>query len=144
MLTSPDGQAEFFPPTSLEKSARATGADAVRYRVDYLMVPMRDGVRLATVVIRPKAAGRYPTVISRTPYAMTSFERTEGLYRPLFEDDYVIIVQNERGSEWSEGEFGFLTSTTADAVDTWTGSRARGGRTDGSGCTAARRRPRTS
>ena len=67
MLTSPDGQAEFFPPTSLEKSARATGADAVRYRVDYLMVPMRDGVRLATVVIRPKAAGRYPAVMQPHP-----------------------------------------------------------------------------
>jgi hypothetical protein len=118
MPTSPDGQAEFFPPTSLEKSARATGADAVRYRVDYLMVPMRDGVRLATVVIRPKAVGRYPTVISRTPYAMTSFERQEGLYKPLFEADYVFVLQNERGSEWSQGEFGFLTSTTADAVDT--------------------------
>jgi putative CocE/NonD family hydrolase len=118
MPTSPDGQADFFPPTALEKSARATGADAVRYRVDYLMLPMRDGVRLATVVMRPRAAGRYPTVMSRTPYAMTSFERQEGLYKPLFEADYVFILQNERGTEWSEGEFGYLTSTTADAMDT--------------------------
>jgi len=120
MPTSPDYQAqpEFLPPTALEKSARATGADAIRYLVDYLMVPMRDSVRLATVVIRPKAEGRYPTVMIRTPYAMTSFERMEGLYKPLFEADYVVIVQNERGSEWSEGEFGYLTSTTADAADT--------------------------
>src|SRR5215472_7810113 len=110
-------EAEFFPPTALEKSARATGADVIRYRIDYLMVPMRDGVRLATVVIRPKAEGRYPTVMIRTPYAMTSFERMKGLYKPLFEADYVVIVQNERGSEWPEGEFGFLTNTTADAVD---------------------------
>ena len=29
-----------------------------------------------------------------------------------------MILQNERGSEWSEGDFGFLTSTTADAQDT--------------------------
>lgn len=113
-----DAQAEFFPPTALEKSARASGADAIRYQIDYLMIPMRDGVRMATVVIRPKAQGRYPTVMSRTPYAMTSFERPEGLYKALFEADYVIIVQNERGSEWSEGEFGYLTSTTSDALDT--------------------------
>jgi uncharacterized protein len=120
MPASPDSTAqveEFFPPTALEKSARASGADATRYRIDYLMVPMRDGVRLATVVIRPKAEGRYPTVISRTPYAMTSFERPEGLYKALFDADYAVIVQNERGSEWSEGEFGFLTGTTADAAD---------------------------
>jgi putative CocE/NonD family hydrolase len=110
--------AEFFPPTALESAARAIGADAVRYLVDYLMLPMRDGVRLATVVIRPKAAGRYPTIMIRTPYAMTSFERVEGLYKPLFEADFAVLVQNERGSEWSEGEFGFLTNTTADALDT--------------------------
>jgi hypothetical protein len=111
-------QPEFFPPTSLESSARALGADEVRYRVDYLMLPARDGVRLATVVIRPRAEGRYPTFMERTPYAMTSFERSEKLYRPLFEAGYVVVIQNERGSEWSEGEFGFLTSTTADAMDT--------------------------
>ena len=35
-----------------------------------------------------------------------------------FENDYVLVVQNERGTEWSEGEFGFLTRTTADAQDT--------------------------
>jgi putative CocE/NonD family hydrolase len=109
---------EFFPPTSLESSARSTGAAANRYHVDYLMLPMRDEVRLATVVIRPKAAGRYPTVMIRTPYAMTSFERIDALFKRLFEADYAVIVQNERGSEWSEGEFGFLTSTTADAIDT--------------------------
>jgi putative CocE/NonD family hydrolase len=109
---------EFFPPTSLESAARAIGAPANRYLVDYLMLPMRDAVRLATVVIRPKAAGRYPTVMLRTPYAMTSFERMDGVFKPLFEADYVVVVQNERGSEWSEGEFGFLTNTTADAIDT--------------------------
>ena len=38
--------------------------------------------------------------------------------RAQFENDYVLVVQNERGTEWSEGEFGFLTKTTADAQDT--------------------------
>ena len=109
---------EFFPPTSLESSARSIGATSNRYLVDYIMLPMRDGVRLATVVIRPKADGQYPTVMIRTPYAMTSFERIDALFKLLFEADYVVIVQNERGSEWSEGEFGFLTNTTADAIDT--------------------------
>ena len=109
---------EFYPPTSLETSARSIGATPNRYLVDYLMLPMRDEVRLATVVIRPKAGGRYPTVMIRTPYAMTSFDRIDGLFRRLFDADYAVIVQNERGSEWSEGEFGFLTNTTADAIDT--------------------------
>ena len=114
------GEPEFFPPTALEASARAQGADTVRYLVDYLMLPMSDGIRLATVVIRPKAPGRYPTFMIRTPYATTSFDRLEDVPKALFKAEYVVIVQNERGSEWSEGEFGFLTNTTADAMDTLT------------------------
>lgn len=113
------GRDEFLPPTALESSVRALGADTVRYRTDYVMLPMRDGVQLATVVIRPRAAGLYPTLMVRTPYQVTSFPES---FRPMhtaqFASDYVLIVQNERGSEWSEGEFGFLTGTTADAQDT--------------------------
>jgi uncharacterized protein len=112
-------QKDFFPPTSLEKSVRELGADAIRYRVDYIMLPMRDGVRLATVVVRPRAQGRYPTLGIRSPYAETSIhEPFKPLAKAQFEHDYVLLVQNERGTEWSEGEFGFLTKTTADAQDT--------------------------
>ncbi len=110
---------DFLPPTALESAVRDLGADAVRYRVDYVMLPMRDGVRLATVVIRPRAAGRYPTLLSRTPYQTTAFpDQSKPMHTAQFKNDYVLIVQNERGSEWSEGEFGLLTGTTADAQDT--------------------------
>ena len=111
-------QQEFFPPTTLEKSARALGADTVRYRIDYLMLAMRDGIRLATVVIRPKAEGQRPTLMIRSPYAFTSFTHLSETYKPLFKNEYAMVLQNERGSEWSEGEFGYLTGTTNDAVDT--------------------------
>ena len=40
------------------------------------------------------------------------------MHTAQFKKNYVLIVQNERGSEWSEGDFGYLTSTTADAQDT--------------------------
>jgi predicted acyl esterase len=110
---------KFLPPTALESSVRALGADTVRYRFDYIMLPMRDGVRLATVVIRPRAEGRYLALMVCTPYAVTSIP---GQFKPMhtaqFKKNYVLIVQNGRGSEWSEGDFGFLTSTTADAQDT--------------------------
>jgi len=110
---------EFLPPTALESSLRALGADTVRYRFDYIMLPMRDGVRLATVVIRPRPEGRYPTLMVRTPYAVNSIpDQFKPMHTAQFKKNYVLIVQNERGSEWSEGDFGFLTSTTADAQDT--------------------------
>ena len=110
---------EFLPPTALESSVRALGADTVRYRFDYIMLPMRDGVRLATVVIRPRPEGRYPALVVRTPYAVNSVpDQFKPMHTAQFKKNYVLIVQNERGSEWSEGDFGLLTSTTADAQDT--------------------------
>ena len=33
-----------------------------------VLVPMRDGVRLAADVYRPSASGRFPVLLSRTPY----------------------------------------------------------------------------
>lgn len=110
---------EFLPPTALESSVRALGADTVRYRFDYIMLPMRDGVRLATVVIRPRPEGRYPALVVRTPYAVNSVpDQFKPMHTAQFKKNYVLIVQNERGSQWSEGDFGLLTSTTADAQDT--------------------------
>jgi uncharacterized protein len=109
---------DFRPPTPLEASARALGADTARYGFDYLMLPMRDGVRLATVVIRPSAQGEYPTLLVRSPYPLTSLESFAGLAKALFEQGYAFVLQNERGSEWSEGDFGLLTKTTADGQDT--------------------------
>jgi predicted acyl esterase len=118
-MTADASREEFLPPTALESSVRALGADTVRYRFDYTMLPMRDGVRLATVVIRPRAEGRYPTLMVRTPYAVDSVpDQFKSMHTAQFKKNYVLIVQNERGSEWSEGDFGFLTSTTADAQDT--------------------------
>jgi predicted acyl esterase len=119
MTAADAGREEFLPPTALESSLHALGADTVRYRFDYVMLPMRDGVRLATVVIRPRAEGRFPTLLVRTPYAVTSIpDQAKPMHTAQFKKNYVLIVQNERGSEWSEGDFGFLTRTTADAQDT--------------------------
>ena len=68
MAAADDGPEEFWPPTALESVVRSLGADTIRYRVDYIMLPMRDGARLATVVFRPRAEGRCPTLLVRSPY----------------------------------------------------------------------------
>jgi predicted acyl esterase len=80
---------EFLPPTTLESSVRALGADTVRYRFDYIMLPMRDGVRLATVVIRPRVEGRYPTLMVRTPYAVNSIpDQAKPMHTAQFKKNY--------------------------------------------------------
>jgi len=93
-------------------------ADSIRNRVDYIMLPMRDGIRLATVVFRPRAEGRYPTLLVRSPYAAAIPDQFKPVHTAQFKKNYVLVMQNERGSEWSEGDFGFLTTTTADGQDT--------------------------
>jgi putative CocE/NonD family hydrolase len=118
MTAIEDRSDEFLPPTALESAARALGADTVRYRADYVMLPMRDGVRLATVVFRPRAEGRYPAMLVRSPYSASIPDQFKPLHTAQFKKNYVLVMQNERGSEWSEGDFGFLTTTTADAQDT--------------------------
>src|SRR5262245_27739576 len=118
MTGAADRPEEFRPPTALESAVRALGADTTRYRADYIMLPMRDGIRLATVVFRPPAEGRYPTLLVLSPYVAAIPDQSKPMHTAQFKKNYVLIVQNERGSEWSEGDFGFLTSTTADAQDT--------------------------
>lgn len=113
-------EAGFRPPTRLELAAREFGASEDRYVVEEMnMVRMRDGVRLSTSVIRPKQAGRHPTVLIRTPYDMPA-ELRKSLYRPLFANDYVVVMQNERGTHWSEGSFTFLPNAREDGYDTLT------------------------
>ncbi|MFN5360237.1 MAG: CocE/NonD family hydrolase, partial [Bacteroidota bacterium] len=38
-----------------------------------VMIPMRDGVRLATDIYRPKGNGKHPLILSRTPYNFNSW-----------------------------------------------------------------------
>ena len=79
-----------------------------------VMMPMRDGVRLATDIYRPKADGKYPVIFSRTPYNFNSWgdgeERTRNYQRAYeyIKKGYVYVVQNERGRYYSEGKWDIL------------------------------------
>ncbi len=69
-----------------------------------LMIPMRDGVRLATDLYLPEAEGRYPLVLMRTPYNKKGIEGDPMYdYHRYVESGYVIAVQDVRGTLASEG-----------------------------------------
>lgn len=44
-----------------------------------VMMPMRDGVRLATDIYRPKGAGPWPTIFVRTPYNFNFWDVANGV-----------------------------------------------------------------
>ena len=74
-----------------------------------VMVPMRDGVRLATDVYRPSregefVPGRFPTILGRTSYNKTSpWLWVDGVANFFTSRGYVTVVQDLRGRHQSEG-----------------------------------------
>ncbi len=90
-----------------------------------VMIPMRDGVRLATDIYRPRnAAGKVPIVFSRTPYNFNFWDVKNGvpsdMSTPLaaVKRGYAYVVQNERGHFFSEGNYDILGAPVSDGVET--------------------------
>jgi putative CocE/NonD family hydrolase len=91
-----------------------------------IMMPMRDGIRLATDIYRPKTDKKVPIIFSRTPYNFNSWgdgkERTRTAQRALeaVKRGYAYVVQNERGRYFSEGEWDILGVPLTDGYDAFT------------------------
>jgi len=74
-----------------------------------VMIPMRDGVRLFTVIVAPKNAGPsslLPILMDRTPYGAKDFatDMAQGATSSGL-DGYIYVVQDIRGRFGSEGAF---------------------------------------
>ncbi|MEL6657630.1 MAG: CocE/NonD family hydrolase [Bacteroidota bacterium] len=88
-----------------------------------VMMPMRDGVRLATDVFRPKTDEPVPVIFSRTPYNFNPYgdgeERTRNYTRAYeaVKRGYAYVVQNERGRYFSEGDWDILGVPLTDGYD---------------------------
>jgi putative CocE/NonD family hydrolase len=114
--------------------------DGFEYVKRDVMIPMRDGVKLHTVIIVPKGAKRAPILLTRTPYdatALTSHAQSSHLGAILagydnatdviVEGGYIRVVQDVRGKYGSEGDYvmnrplrGPLNPTQVDhATDTY-------------------------
>ena len=83
-----------------------------------VMIPMRDGVKLHTVILVPKGASRAPMLLTRTPYdanATTTYAQSTHLASNLNGYDnalaviipggYIRVVQDIRGKYGSEGDY---------------------------------------
>ena len=89
-----------------------------------LMIPMRDGKRMAADVYRPKdASKKYPTVFSRTPYNFNYWDVRSGAVRDMSQQleaikrGYAHITMNERGHFFSEGNYDILGAPLSDGDD---------------------------
>jgi putative CocE/NonD family hydrolase len=132
--TSPAGLPSEIPP----KFVPATSTFAYERRD--VMIPMRDGVKLHTVILVPKGAKSAGMLLTRTPYdakALTTHSWSSQLGPILYgydnatdvivEDGYIRVVQDVRGKYGSEGDYvmnrplrGPLNPTPVDhATDTY-------------------------
>ncbi len=80
------------------------------------LIPMRDGVKLYTVLIIPRNARRAPIMLDRTPYSADK-ATTRGSFAPLPENilapayaelvraGYIVAVQDVRGKYKSQGDY---------------------------------------
>jgi putative CocE/NonD family hydrolase len=101
------------------------------------MIPMRDGVKLNTIILIPKTAHQAPIVLTRTPYnaakrAQRSLSHSLQATLPLADEEfvkagYIRVWQDARGKHGSEGDYvvarpvrGPLNTTSVDHVtDAW-------------------------
>lgn len=79
------------------------------------LVPMRDGVTLATEILLPNGEGPWPLLLARTPYSRRQLLELAGEFTTR---GYGVMLQDVRGTGDSAGQFGFLGQEPADALDT--------------------------
>jgi uncharacterized protein len=92
--------------------------DGFDYERRVAMIPMRDGVKLHTVILVPKGARGAPILLTRTPYdadQLTTNSLSTHLASSLYgydnatdvivEGGYIRVVQDVRGKYGSEGDY---------------------------------------
>jgi len=90
-----------------------------------VMIPMRDGVHLQTVIFTPKQSDDpLPFLMMRTPYGVPDNEGAltgAGNFDELIADGYIFVFQNIRGRFKSEGQFRMQRpvrdKTSANSID---------------------------
>ena len=105
-----------YPSETPDHFQPATGSFDYGRRV--VMIPMRDGVKLHTVILVPKGAKNAPILLTRTPYdADTLAENSHSSHlastlwgydnatEVIVEGGYIRVVQDIRGRHNSEGDY---------------------------------------
>ena len=100
------------------------------FKFQEVMIPVRDGVHLQTVILTPvDQTGPQPILFRRTPYGVPDKppEQMPPYMKELAQDGYIFVIQNLRGRFKSEGVFKLsswvdlndpkATNETTDAYD---------------------------
>src|ERR1700693_2696927 len=96
--------------------ARVRAADSYEVTIEQgVPIKMRDGVTLRADICRPKAEGKFPLLLTRTPYDKN---RTGDFCRKAGARGYVVVAQDVRGRYASEGDWYPFKYESQDGYDT--------------------------
>ncbi len=117
-----------FALMSARASAQDSGAPYPRLPGAYpvaiergVMVPMRDGTRLASDIYRPSdVSGPLPTILVRTPYNKGGNPKGDAGATFFASHGYAVVVQDVRGKFASEGAFRVYEGDVTDWPDMFT------------------------
>jgi uncharacterized protein len=127
-----------LPSETPEKIQPVT--DSFDYVKRDVMIPMRDGVKLNTIILVPKGARNVPILLTRTPYSAAgqvthnysshlgpALSGYDNAVEVIIDGGYIRVIQDVRGKYGSEGDYvmtrplhGPLNPTTVDhSTDTY-------------------------
>ncbi len=106
----------FFAGIATGQNPKSAAPD---YRISKdVAVPMRDHVILRADVLLPKAKGKFPTLVYRTPYGKEFALKDYTTFQHAVERGYAVVVQDVRGRYASAGEFRPYENEARDGYDT--------------------------
>jgi putative CocE/NonD family hydrolase len=112
------------PQAAEQRRATEKALESVAIIDRKVMVPMRDGKRMATDIYRPKdTSKKYPIIFVRTPYNFNFWDVKNGVPRDMTDEftavkrGYAFVEMNERGHFFSEGEYDILGAPLSDGDD---------------------------
>jgi putative CocE/NonD family hydrolase len=84
-------------------------------QTETILIPMRDGVGLATDIYRDAAVSNAPVILMRTPYDKS---RQKGNAEKYADAGYVVVIQDCRGTRQSQGVLAPYNNEGQDGFDT--------------------------
>jgi len=102
--------ASLAPIVVVAQTPAAPADPAAAFTMTEVMVPMRDGAKLHTIIYSPKnATGNLPILLTRTPYGIAGAGGVFATsYAELAEEGFIFAFQDIRGRFGSEGQFVML------------------------------------
>ncbi len=112
-------------PTTDKPAAGTPSAKSYEIKIEFnRRVRMRDGIELSADIYRPDGPGRFPIILSRTPYTKTSASSLK-IARYFVSNGYVFVTMDVRGRGDSDGTFTPYVNDGQDGYDAieWTAAQ---------------------